>query len=307
MNKYRRLANEYCEKWVGDTGRSFRNRFLSGAVAEYMNKLGKSLIEFTDAEILELLIDHLKLRKMSTIDNYINSYSKFFDWLIKNGVVSSNPCDSPLFDQNVIASALSKVDAEVYSPEEIEQIIASLGCNREYVSAFIRLAYEGCVRKVRDIAMLKASDWDGRILRVGESEFTPSDKLRIALNGVSSITRRDGMNGKNYKMQFDGTHLFPNAIREYNEAAYPKQFNQNVRLMLNIAEEETGRSIDCSTLYYSGMMWRLVDKMGKDKFVAAMLGTGQKELAEALAALGYNERRIDYIKYRYKFFALRLK
>lgn len=308
MKEYKEYANEYCEKWIEKTGRSFKKRFLGDTISQYMQELDKSFIEFTDVEILELLLNRYKLRKMSTIDNYLKSYSDFYDYLIENGVITRNPCDSAVFDRHSITSALSKMDIAVYSPTDIDSIIASAEHNTILVEAIVRLIYEGFANGVRGIAEIEESDWDGGTLRrKDDSIFVPSERLAKTIFEIPTIKGKSTINGKNYVVNFDGRHLFPHSMREYDSETYIKRQCQSFASTIRIAEEETGKLLDYSTLYYSGMMWKVIGSIGKEGFIDAMLRRGDKKMKDALLNVGYNDTNVDYIRYRYRFFAFRLQ
>lgn len=308
MKKYKELANEYCEKWIEKTGRSFKKRFLGGTISQYMQELDKSFIEFADVEILELLLNRYKLRKMSTIDNYLKSYSDFYDYLIEKGIITRNPCDSAVFDRHSITSALSKMDIAVYSPTDIDSIIASAEHNTILVEAIVRLIYEGFTNGVRGIAEIEESDWDGGTLsRRDGSIFVPSERLAKTISEIPTIKGKSTINGKIYIVNFDGRHLFPHSMREYDSETYIKRQCQSFASTIRIAEEETGKLLDYSTLYYSGMMWKVIGSIGKEEFIDAMLRRGDKKMEDALLNVGYNDTNVDYIRYRYRFFAFRLQ
>jgi hypothetical protein len=272
-----------------------------------MESVGKPLADFTSEEILSLMIDGMKIRKMATADNYLYAYSKFFDFLIKKGAAKRNPCDSAVLDSKSISYALGQTNAEVHRRKDIETLIGELRYNKTLVEVVVRLLYEGYTSTLNDIARIKISDWNGVTLAKRGGDFVPSKRLAAALNKVSSVVVRQGENGKNYKIACDGVHLFPNSVRQYNgEEYYVKRVEASIVALLDIAERQSGKTLDPSTIYYSGMLQKMIDEVGEKEFIRIMNSVGNSEISKLVRKCGYKKVKYDYLKYRYRFYVLRL-
>ena len=92
---YRKLIDSFCEdcRLRGLTDETTRRYRSSLAIfAEYMSRRSKDMID-TDLQSLKEFLQHVKYErqvKQKTAENFFSAVSAFFDYLVFEGITSSN-------------------------------------------------------------------------------------------------------------------------------------------------------------------------------------------------------------------------
>jgi len=230
-------------------------------------------IELDVTGMISLLIDDLKINKVSVAKNFYHTLSMFFRYLNQQGIVEENLFDFISYEQ---IKKLTYKNLCILTENDINKLIDSLynqnSNNAPYEEVVIRLCYE-CI-----------SDSISEILKIKRSNVLLQDKsingIDISDKLIDAILKMYSMDSWLYKESrrdlysplenIDNKRLFSYAIRGKAPAETVEKREDTAHLFIqrNIFSglEFNGYSIDPQILYCCGLTNKIIKDFGMDYF-----------------------------------------
>lgn len=234
----------------------------------FEEKYGNSLINFSDRELFDIFIHEMKFYRMFYIAKVISYYSMFYDYCVENGLIIRNPFDKSIYFtySYMISAVVASGNVELYSKEYIIKRCTQMGYNSPYYLSVVLSIFEG-VRDLITLAQIKYSDVDfhDKTLKVGNIKMKISEELISAYKNMYKMEHFESL--KINKKFYDDNGLLIRQIPPNGKTVVeenPKLFS--LALGRKIRELE----LNATFLYDSGLIFRLMDIIGKDEFINMM-------------------------------------
>lgn len=302
-----KIIKEFEELYPKDASRMLSHE-LDIAEKKYMTEFEN----WNSNMILDFLINEKKFVKMPTIKCILLIYKKYYDFCIEKGLRKDNPTVSNLFDVEQIMQTIAsnKELLHFYTRQEVIDRCNSQGNAPAHLSLVLSIL-DG-VDVLDDLAeiLYEDVDFENKVIHY-------QDKYENIILGDDTLQAY-----KDFQM-----------LEKYKKGKNTWVFGTNPNYLIrrkyiiwkeDDADDDIGRKVlsrqlkllgfEHNDLKTSGMLTRIVRKIGVEKFLTLMLSNDSREdvkennlfLQKTLQSLGINIS-VPNFKYNYKLYALAIK
>lgn len=302
MSNTKEIINQYLTTRPEKTQVKIRSMIDRPEVYEYEEKIGKSIFEMNQDELIEMIGTFsrrgAKKSKLS-LRSYDVIYSLFrtlFDWYIENVAVIVNQFNNRAFHKKVLGLSSGRKDY-VLSGEIIDKAIKNLYANEtieyaEYCEAIILMAREGFA-VTGDIVNMKECDVNHsrRSVVIRGVEHLLSYRLYSLLTKIHSADSLSTFRGSFILIQFENSYFkFPTRQSFVDVKREPIYWQQYLsRLFIKKIAPCFEGNITYRDIYVFGLYEHIVNKYGKEKTDAMILSERDGETNRIL-----NDEAIEY-------------
>lgn len=278
---------------------------------QYEKEFGKPLIEWNDEDLMNMFVDKERCYKIVALWAEMKCYRLFFQFCKDKGYRKDNPFENTicLSAPYLMEKMIEAGNVMYYTEDYLKEECAKQSDNYAYFYSIIFSIYEG-IKNYKELSMLKFSDVDilnGEIK--GLKGVVVSDDLRYQYVKLQS-TKEFYTPFGTLQMDDEGW-LIKRLIKKGQTKATGK--TPYINLSSNI---KSNTDIDCGILYDSGVVKRLCNYIGVEKFIEYLVDDekidrvikveNNKRLQYALEDLGI-KKEIANFTYDYRIFALAIK
>lgn len=307
---YKQVAQDFLE--YVDKDENWKNLakryYFASDVEKYCEKKDKTPIEFTDVEIRDLIWSIRDIKKINHWENVCRYYRPLYFYFLECGLRKDNPFEGSLV---LSTKALNRYAADNYegdafiTPQAFEDLCFSIPAeNKVYYESILRSFWDGVAKDMLELSYLKK--------RNPVIKRRASDKLLSLykeLAGVDTFVTL-GLKRRTEQLYHYKEYLLPIRTRkstvELSESEYIRASAQNHIKTLIKFSKTIGRSLNPKDLYQSGLVYRVVDKVGgQERFNELMAYNHRckpdgvaayKELEEALKAVSEETDVVRFIR-----------
>lgn len=284
----------------------------------------KSFAEFKDTDIAELLYERMDITSVSSFHVGRGAYTKLFNFLLNKGIVSNNPCYGLALTLDAFTNYISMNDSlKPYTREYICNAINQNIDNKDYYNVITLSIYEGIFSSYKLLSNFRYSDIDSDgVIHTKFGDRIPSKRL------LDSIYKLKDENEFLYTYKKGVLVAVEDRVVPYiminksdiehfvtvDEGRH--RIQKSMYKLLERFNHNNGTDFSQQRLWESGLINRVVENLGKERFIDVMLNptTNKAEHEELNAMLrntyGWdfdNELAIDKFKTSYRYHAVRLK
>lgn len=267
---YLSQANKYLKVHPG-----IRSSYLINDKMEaYSKNIDKLVFDWTVNDAYDYVLSSFGSHSRSTISNTVNALKDFIYFTSEGTRI--NPFASELLASKNIVNASEELKT-YFTPEDIEKIIRSIFENKVYLEALIRTYYEGVARRTTEIYDLKYDD-----LNLNESCI----KIKRGVKPISKklallYVQMQDLEFYNYNdiASEDGIRRIA-LYKPYKNALFQtttQHFSMFVTRRFREISSLYGLEVKQDSLYYSGFLNYIANKVGVEECLNLVLKNGKKD------------------------------
>ena len=241
---------------------------------EFEEEYGTELINFTDKILFDILIVKKKNYRMTYLSQLLTAYNMFYNYCCDKGYIKENPLeDSMYFNTDYLINKIASLgNVKLYSRDYIKQKCEEMQYNIPYYLSIALLIYEG-VYDISTLASIKYSDVDFKkgIIHHDNLNIKISEEL---ISIIKEMYRMDQyevfvQRGKTSYVKMKDFYDVNNFL--IRQVARGKTVSDDPkRHMKVISDKLLATGLNSIFLYDSGLIFRLVDEIGLEKFLDIM-------------------------------------
>lgn len=251
---------ELLEQFAGESEKNKKN---AERITKYVKPYSdRDVIEYTEDDILDIIINKRKLYNVRTVDNMLRDLSHFYHWCEMTGKIEHNFVENSIKLQkfNIEIEMLSAGNVKLYTREYIKSKVKGL-FNQDYLEALLLLTFNG-IRNA-DLSKIDYADIDFKNKKIKGFDITLDDATIESINNMMKLEYWDTEH-QSYPFVNNGKLFRPT---ESNNK------NKNNLVQAKLKEIDLKSDI----VYSSGVIIRLIEKIGLKEFYDYMLDFEQFE------------------------------
>lgn len=234
----------------------------------YEEEYGVDVVHYTDSMLSDMLLVKKKYYRLFYLSKAILYYRQFYDYCIDCGYIEYNPVDknSLYFSYEYMMRKIVDLgNIDLYSKDYVISRCNTQGNNSPYYRSIALSIYEG-VKDCNILAQIKYDDVDfnNRMLTKDELNIPISDKLIESYQDMYSLKIFEVPSNK-LGMCFDDSNGM--LIRQLVRNGETKASGSPIIFRKSLTKRIVELALDGAFLYDSGLIFRLIDILGKDKLI----------------------------------------
>ncbi|MEY8352531.1 hypothetical protein AALB39_04150 [Lachnospiraceae bacterium 54-53] len=241
---------------------------------EYEEEYGTDLVHFSDKILFDILITKKKNYRMTYLSQLLTAYNMLYDYCRDKGYINGNPLEDSVYFQpeHLITKIASLGNVKLYSRDHIKQKCEEMQYNIPYYLSIALLIYEG-VYDISTLASIKYSDVDFKkgIIHHDNLNIKISDELisiireMYRMDQYEIFVQRGKTSYVKMKDFYDENNFLIRQVTKGKMAS-----DDPKRHMKVISDKLLATGLNSIFLYDSGLIFRLVDEIGLEKFLDIM-------------------------------------
>ena len=318
--------NNYLKDFIANTELTKTElKFLyNEAIDNISDKRGyNSFAEFNDIDIAELMYEKIKVTSVSLFHVGRGVYTKLFNFLLEKEIISNNPCYGVALSLEAFTNYISWDESlKPYTREYICNAIDLNVDNRNYYDVIILSIYEGIFASYKSLSDFRYSDIKDGVIHTNSGDRIPSDRLLNSIYGLQKENEFIYTYKKGVLVAVDDRVVPYIMVKKSDvehfttDAEGRHRIQKSMYKLLGRFNDKNGTDFSQQKLWESGLINRVVDTLGAERFIKIMLNpttdkAEHKELNDMLCnTYGWefdNELAIDKFKTIYRYHAVRMK